>query len=136
MPSHTDTCGFGLPPIAALRQYSSRKNESVSGGSAAEKSAPPFPASHTARTSPPAQKAFPPAPSMSRQCTLGSAAAAWKADQSERIMGKVRALRALGLSSINEVHVPRVSICTSVLIFRVAAGTHKREDASRRLTSM
>ena len=93
IPSHTDTCGVGHPAIAAFSAYSSRKKASDSpvGSTRA--------ASITARTSPPAQNALPPAPLITIEVTAASPALAAYASDSTRTIGRLSALSAFGRSS-------------------------------------
>eukprot|EP00964_Phaeocystis_antarctica_P097020 scaffold63219_cov47-Phaeocystis_antarctica.AAC.4 len=122
MPSHTLTCGFGL---RASAWYSSLKKAS---GSAAS---PPCAASHTARTSPPAQKALPPSPTMTMQRTLASdvlcSSAGWRA----RIIGSVSALSALGRASVSHATEPRRSKTTSGVAAEAEPHTWRESTPSR-----
>src|SRR5690348_6051538 len=86
-----------------MRQYSSRKKSAV------RPELLPRPASKIARTSPPAQKARPPAPRMRTAWICGSAPQARRSGSSVRYMPSVSVLSAFGRLSVTRARPPRRS---------------------------
>ncbi len=74
-----------------------------------------LPASYRLTTSPPAQKAFSPAPWMTTAFTSGSASQARSCGSNSRIMPSVRAFSAFGRLSVTRAMAPRRSNRISAL---------------------
>ena len=89
-PSISETQGLPSVAMPRLTRYSSAKKASMAAAS------PAIACSRTRRTSPPAQKARPPAPSTMKSATAGSAAQASSADWKPRIIARSSAFSVFG----------------------------------------
>ena len=92
---------------------------------------PPCAASHTARTSPPAQQALPPSPTMTMRRTLASEALCSSAGWSGRFIGSVCAVSTLGRASVSHATEPRRSKITSAVVAEAEPHTWRESTPSR-----
>mmetsp|Transcript_14128 Transcript_14128/g.47684 ORF Transcript_14128/g.47684 Transcript_14128/m.47684 type:complete len:235 (-) Transcript_14128:50-754(-) len=116
IPSHRETCGTRLVPNAWFMRYSWRKKSAgmMPGAPVPSVGLPSRPASQTARTSPPAQKAFPPAPlTMNAPTSLDSPCHSSSRSRSWLHIPRVSELSALGRERVTRAVAPRLSTTSS-----------------------